>query len=534
MFGRQLKLKQARHALRDGRLEEAFRIVTERSIREHKAAQELLDDLVSPLLKRASEHRDAGRLEDALIDVERAIEAGGNRPDASEHRDSILAALQHRKTSEQREQSLLDSARRHLRNGSLHATREKLEQASTDDAATTGLRQEADARARKAASALARARTHVERKEILEAIEATEIMLAHCSRNDNAHALLSDLKTAGTRALLAAFEGGDLRLATTLHHRLCSVLDDSVELRRLDEALGLGARAQQCFGDSDYDEARTALGRLDKLFPGVTWIVDALGDLSSISDGLRSLRTGPVGDHDRQTTRTPDLTDETLHSAELPRARRTNAPSVPNAARHTPTTDRSLLWIDGLGTFLILPTERVSIGRVGSTARPDLALTADLAGYHAEISRSGEDYFVTAVQGDVRVGSKKVQKKLLTHDDAVELGSRCRIRFGQPTGMSSTALLDLRKGMRIEGDVKTVVLLDDTLIIGPGSNCHIRAPMLESRFLIQRAKDGLRCRAEKGIVVDGEDGGLDVEIQPGKRLQVENLTFTVTGVSDKG
>ena len=99
--------------------------------------------------------------------------------------------------------------------------------------------------------------------------------------------------------------------------------------------------------------------------------------------------------------------------------------------------------------------------------------------------------------------------------------------------MSSTALLSLRKGMRIEGDVKTIVLLDDNLIIGPGSNCHIRAPMLERRFLIQKQKGGLRCRAEKGVVIDGEDGGIDVGIESGKRLQVENLTFTLTGVSEQ-
>jgi tetratricopeptide (TPR) repeat protein len=533
MFGRQLKLKQARHALRDGRLEEAFRIVTDLSVRQHKGAQDLLRDLVNPLMERASSHLDAGRLENALLDVERAIEAGGNRPDVSEQREAILASLRDRKTNEERARELLQSARRHLRNGSLHATRERLEQAPTNDAATTGLRNEADASQRKGASALKRACAHLERKEILEAVEAAEILITHWGRNDDTHTLLSDLKIAGTRALLSAFEGGDLHLATTLHHRLRAVLDDSVELRRFDEALDLSLRAQQGFGNGKFDEARTSLGRLDKLFPGVTWIVDALGDLSSVSDGLRSLRTGPLGDFDRQTAAPLTLTDETLQPAARPRANDTHPAPVPNPDSYEASTDRSLLWIDGLGTFLILQAPRVSIGRVGSTSRPDLALTADLAGYHAEISRSGEDYFVTAIQGDVRVGGRKVQKKLLTDDDALELGKRCRIRFGQPTSMSATALLDLRKGMRIEGDVKTIVLLDDNLIVGPGANCHIRAPMLNSRFLIQKGKDGLLCRAEQGIVVDGKDSGLDVEIQPGTRLQVEDLTFTVTGVSDR-
>lgn len=533
MFGRQLKLKQARLALRDGRLEEAFKIVTEESLRDHRSAQALLDDLVSPLLKRSSEHLEAGRLEDALVDAERALEAGGNRPETSEQRDSVLEAIRTRKAGEERTRSLLDSARRHLRNGSLHATRDRLEQVAVDDSATTGILRATDENERQGAAALERAKTHLERNEILEAVDATQSLLAFWGRNDNARALLADLKTVGTRSLLQAFEGGDLHLAITLHERLRAVLEDSVELRRFDEALGLSQQAQRSFGDADYDGARTALGRLDKLFPGVTWIVDALADLAGVADGLRSLRTGPLGDLDRLRAKTPDLNVETQFMGNLDRSDPVAARPTAHVAQPESASHRSLLWIDGLGTYLILPADRVSIGRIGSTARPDLALTADLAGYHAEISRTGEDYFVTAVQGDVRVGGKKVQKTLLSHDDSIDLGNRCRVQFGQPTGMSSTALLSLRKGMRIEGDVKTIVLLDDNLIIGPGSNCHIRAPMLERRFLIQKQKGGLRCRAEKGVVIDGEDGGIDVGIESGKRLQVENLTFTLTGVSEQ-
>lgn len=538
MFGRQLKLKQARHALQDGRLEEAFTIVTHADVRDHRVAQEILDDLVTPLLERATAHLEAGRLEEALVDIERAVDAGGNRPEAATQRRAVLEALRKRKKEEHRMGSLLDSARRHLNNGSLHTTKQRLDEAPQDDSRVPELRKQTEERERKGAEANNRARAHLEGEEIFEAIDAAQETLRSWGRDERTHALLADLKRRSIRVLLAAFESGDLRLASALQGRMREVMDDCVELRRFDDALSLSVEAQKAFSQNDYESARLRLGRLDKLFPGVTWIADALGDLTGVSEGLRSLRSGPVGDLGSSSF-SLSLNDKTLHNGEAlsmqvtpeipkpePRARHSEHESPPATGER-----RTLLWIDGLGTYLILPKNRICLGRLGSTSHPDVSLTADIAGYHAEVQRLGEDYFVSAVQGDIRIGGKKVQKKLLAHNDTIELGGRCKLRFRQPTGLSATALLDLRQGMRVEGDVQTIVLLDDNLIIGPGSNCHIQAPTLEKRFVIQNGTEGLLCRAEKDILVDGRASGPQALIEPGAHIQVEDLTFTVTSES---
>ncbi len=79
-LSRMILLKKARVALREGRLDEAYGIVSGTDLREHRQGQILSEKLVDPLLDRAEKHLADGRKEDALADVERAASLGGNRP----------------------------------------------------------------------------------------------------------------------------------------------------------------------------------------------------------------------------------------------------------------------------------------------------------------------------------------------------------------------------------------------------------------------------------------------------------------------
>ena len=46
-----------------------------------------------------------------------------------------------------------------------------------------------------------------------------------------------------------------------------------------------------------------------------------------------------------------------------------------------------VLWVDGAGSFLLTGSERLTIGRLGSSASPEIALRADIDGVHAELLR---------------------------------------------------------------------------------------------------------------------------------------------------
>ena len=107
---------------------------------------------------------------------------------------------------------------------------------------------------------------------------------------------------------------------------------------------------------------------------------------------------------------------------------RTGPPSdeARRAGRQEPPTDRLLLCVDGVGSFLLLTSEQVTVGRIGSSARCDVELAADLERVHAQFLRVDHDDFVVA-RGPVEVGGTRAERQLLSDGDRIVLGSRNRL-----------------------------------------------------------------------------------------------------------
>lgn len=241
------------------------------------------------------------------------------------------------------------------------------------------------------------------------------------------------------------------------------------------------------------------------------------------------LRAGPLG----RTSPTPeaDVSAPAFFSATPSKQQTLTVTTSPETASEL---QRLLLWIDGVGTYLILNTERISMGRAGSSARPDIALAADLAGYHAEILRIDDDYFIVAAQGTVEVGGRKTSRKLLADGDSIRLGASCRFRFALPTPFSPTAVLTLERGRRIEGDVRKIVLFNKSLLLGKEGKCHVAVPVAGDTVVLTAGSGGLVCRAQEEILVDAKSAGREALIPLGSHVEIGELTFTITKSFEKG
>jgi hypothetical protein len=177
---------------------------------------------------------------------------------------------------------------------------------------------------------------------------------------------------------------------------------------------------------------------------------------------------------------------------------------------------------------MILTADRVSLGRAGSSARPDIGLPADIAGYHAEIQRLDEDYFAIAAQGQVAVGGRSAPRRLLADGDAIELGPRCRLTFRLPTKLSAAAVLRL-DGLRVDGDVRDIILAAGHFLVGRGPNCHVEARGGGAEPVVLSVRGGeVFCRAKEEIVIDGKGAGREALIPLGAAVDIGDLTFTIT------
>jgi tetratricopeptide (TPR) repeat protein len=517
---KRVQILRAENALRDGRLDEAFSIASEKELREWRGCQVVLEKLVDPLLERAAAHLEEGRLADALADVERAQAAGGNRPRVAELRGKVRGLLEEGRRGEERERALLASARRHLKNGSVGAGKALLEAAEAGDPEIERLKREADRREERAGEACGRAERLLGQGALLEAARAAAEALSSAPGHQGLPDLIQRLKEALSSGLERALAEGSLATAEELQRNLLAVCGESLEARRAVEAIGLCREAAAAVEGRDYQAARAALLRLERLCPKASWVAQCGEAVEKVAEGLQGLRGGPLSGLSAGGT-----LEATLHEARKDKPR--GAAAAPGAIGLSPK--RFLLWVDGVGSYLVLRSERVTIGRAGSSARPDLALAADLAGLQAELLRVDDDYFLAA-HGPVEVNGRRVDRKLLAAGDRIKLAPRSELVFGLPSRMSTTAVLSLASGQRIEGDVAQVILLDHHLIMGSGEGCHIRARGAAAPILLCVEDQGLVLRSEEGVVMDGEPAGKEALVRAGAQIQVGDLTFTVTPV----
>jgi hypothetical protein len=180
-------------------------------------------------------------------------------------------------------------------------------------------------------------------------------------------------------------------------------------------------------------------------------------------------------------------------SATLPYA----SPAVPPAAgnSHAPPSlpKRFLLWVDGVGGYLVCLTNRVTFGQATGDGPVDVPLYADVSRLHAELARDGEGYVLSSAKA-VLVNGKESTRSVLAPSDRITLGASCQFLFHRPVSVSSTARLELTSGHRLPVAVDAVILMANELILGGGPDAHVVVPGVTAPVLIYRSKDGLGVR----------------------------------------
>jgi tetratricopeptide (TPR) repeat protein len=164
---------------------------------------------------------------------------------------------------------------------------------------------------------------------------------------------------------------------------------------------------------------------------------------------------------------------------------------------------RYLLWIDGVGGYLICPGSRILIGQATLDATVDVPLFADVSRVHASITRDAEGYLLQGLR-PVQINGKATDQALLQTNDRITLGGSCQAQFRQPSPLSHSARLDLVSGHRLPMAVDAVLLMADTLLLGPDAQAHVTLPDVHKPVVLFRHKDGLGIRYAGKLTVNGQ------------------------------
>ncbi|HBV63260.1 MAG TPA: hypothetical protein DEF45_09590 [Rhodopirellula sp.] len=170
------------------------------------------------------------------------------------------------------------------------------------------------------------------------------------------------------------------------------------------------------------------------------------------------------------------------------------------------------LWVDGCGGYLLVTGVQWSVGGLSRASTVDICVQADWPRLAGQISRRGADYFW---QGQRSAD----QKILLTDGTQVPVDGSALMTLGKPSQLSDTAVLALNGHHRFDQHVDGVVLVRETILVGPGSDCHLRCRDASDRAILQ-LKDN-QWYAKAGLA--GEFQKLEL----GCRVVIQSLAMTL-------
>jgi len=191
---------------------------------------------------------------------------------------------------------------------------------------------------------------------------------------------------------------------------------------------------------------------------------------------------------------------------------------------------RFFLWVDGVGGYLVCLSARVTVGQAAGDTPADVPVYADLARVHAEITRDAEGYLLASARG-VQVNGQPTDRKVLQPGDRVTVGATCQFVFRQPVPLVPTAVLELVSGHRFQVAVDAVILMAETLILGPGPDAHVVVPDADKNVILYRSKDGLGVRYDGDFVVAGQaaQGRTALNVPGGVTADAVNFTVEPAG-----
>jgi tetratricopeptide (TPR) repeat protein len=315
---------------------------------------------------------------------------------------------------------------------------------------------------------------------------------------------------------------GEPGRAAEIIARLKDRLVRTPELEALDEAAKGWLAAGELADQGEFARAREAVDRVRRLLPLASGLELFVQELEKRQQQFAALLP-PLHEaaEARRWRKVVEIAEQVLAvapahgEARKARGQAWKAVQPSTVAFHGPgpeaepeTTNneppsRFLLWIDGVGGYLVCLGSRVSLGQATPDARADVPLVADVSRMHATLTRDNEGYLLESVR-PVLVNGNSVTQALLRPNDRITLGASCQLMFRQPVPVSTSARLDLVSGHRLPLGVDGVLLMAETLILGSGTQTHVTVPDLQKPLVLFRQKDGLGVRHAGTLSINGQ------------------------------
>jgi hypothetical protein len=196
-----------------------------------------------------------------------------------------------------------------------------------------------------------------------------------------------------------------------------------------------------------------------------------------------------------------------------------------------PNSERFMIWIDGVGGYLGCLASIITIGQAIPGSHVDIPLQADISRRHAILRRQGEGYTIDPLH-DVKINGKAVSEAAYLLDgDEIGLGDKVKLKFVKKHSLSASARLEFLSRHRTIPSADGVLLMADSLILGPQPHCHVICREWPAEVVLFKRPDGLGCRSTAPLLIDGQNVAGKPKLSFGAHLGSEGISMTLEKLS---
>jgi len=505
-----LRLRQAETAFAEGRLNEAARLVEQPGVRDHREGQLLLTKIVAAFVKRGREHLSSGRLDEAGIDCGEAKKLGGDQSTIAELTGEIATARRGVQKKALRKQQVAAEVGREIARGELDLGEKLLAKFESDEASVGSVAgqindQIAVSRERVEA-ATARARREVEaghtRESVVAILELQKLSPSHPELID----LIDQVTSPVVSQLWFEVEAARLDRVQALVDTVRPLIDFDPELTEVCRAIDSATKVNSLLDASRFDEAYFQIKKLAPLLGNVAWLsqlADKAKQAAELTVEIKSSPLSLLSGSRRSVSNVSAALPKVEHLGKATPQTGENLLTSENFGSST-LPEQLILQIDGVGSALLLRQPKLSIGAPGRAGSCDIALTGFPGSGALTIERASGRYRLSAGNADdLAVNERRCREKTLADGDSVRVGKRCRFKFRRPTADVPSAVLELSGARLPRPDIRSIVLFDETLVVGPGKSSHLMAGNLDQPLIlfvrdgVFHVRSGLPNRAQR-------------------------------------
>ena len=194
-----------------------------------------------------------------------------------------------------------------------------------------------------------------------------------------------------------------------------------------------------------------------------------------------------------------------------------------------------MLWIDGVGAWLLFCGNPVVIGGPAQSAdAADLCLMAPISRRHASLLQKDESWFFHPHQTSSVSGTPVTDARGLHSGDVILLGDRVRLKFRIPSVLSASAVLDLESFHQPSQSVSGVLLMADTILLGPRSDYHVCCPEWPGLIVLFRKGGRLCCRSDISLMLNDQTVQQITDLSDGAVISTGDFRFRLQQLHSSG